>query len=274
MNQSREHRTDTQTRSGGREGELLYSAPSAAPTVATMLFLYSFFKSPRPANILTLPAHYSCHNKFDEEYVRLILTGLGSEGSASAKELWNTKTKRSFKRSKWLQKSVRASLVPKVDLISPAGLVFDHTPGIRIETDRFYPLMRKIVQGLYVHHLGDFLSPEFRSVWNPNALLELSSDRRRLLEASRFGMVHPEVFGCRYLIQNQGTNEEWSVWWLSSTPMSSFVVMFLLVTCGRPQGTRNPNGYRPRGRAMASSPQWRHRCHLKRMSCSAAHGIP
>ena len=37
---------------------------------------------------------------------------------------------------------------------------------------------------------------------------------RRLLEASRFGMVHPEVFGCRYLIENQGTNEEWSVWWL------------------------------------------------------------
>ena len=175
---------------------------------------YSFFKNPRPANILTLPAHYACHNNFDEEYARLILSGLGSEGSASAKELWNTKTKRSFERSARLRESVRASLVPKIALISPTGLVFDHTPGIRIETDRFYPLMRKVIQGLYVHHIGEFLSPEFRSVWNPNALLELSSGRKRLLEASQFGMLHSEIFGCRYLVENQGTSETWSVWWL------------------------------------------------------------
>jgi hypothetical protein len=57
---------------------------------------YSFFKNPRPANILTLPAHYACHNNFDEEYARVILSGLGSEGSASAKEIRDTNTKRSF----------------------------------------------------------------------------------------------------------------------------------------------------------------------------------
>jgi hypothetical protein len=175
---------------------------------------YSFFKNPRPANILTLPAHYSCHNSFDEEYARVVLSGLGSEGSARAKELWNTKTKRSIERSAPLRESVRASLVSKVDLISPSGLVFDHTPGIRIEVDRFYPLMRKIIQGLYLHHIGEFLSPEFRSVWNPNALLELSSDRRRLLEASQFGEVYSDIFGCRYLVENQRTNETSSVWWL------------------------------------------------------------
>jgi hypothetical protein len=175
---------------------------------------YSFFRSPRPSTILTLPAHYACHNNYDEEYVRDILSGLGSEGSTSAKELWDTKTKRSFERSAPLRESVRASLVPKIDLISPAGLVFDHTPGIRIETDRFYPLMRKIVQGLHVHHTGELLPPEFRGLWNPNALLELSTDRRQLMEASQFGLVHPEIFGCRYLIGNQGTAEASSVWWL------------------------------------------------------------
>jgi hypothetical protein len=49
-----------------------------------------FFDSPRPANLLTLPAHYTCHNRLDDEYARDILSGLGSEGSGVARELWNT----------------------------------------------------------------------------------------------------------------------------------------------------------------------------------------
>jgi len=87
-----------------------------------------FFKSPRPANLLTLPAHYTCHNRFDDEYARDILSGLGSEGSDIAQELWNTKTKRPFERSAPLRKSFRESLVRKIDLTSPAGLVFDQGP--------------------------------------------------------------------------------------------------------------------------------------------------
>jgi hypothetical protein len=172
-----------------------------------------FFKSPRPANLLTLAAHYRCHNRLHDEYARDILSGLGSQASGVAKELWNTKTKRSFERSAPLRKSVKASLVRKIDLISPAGVIFDQAPAIRIERDRFYPLMRKIVQGMYLHHTGEFLPPTFRSAWSLNALLELSDDRRRILETSRFGLVYPEVFGCRYVLENEGS-EAASVWWL------------------------------------------------------------
>ena len=172
-----------------------------------------FFKSPRPDNLVTLPAHYTCHNHLDDEYARDILSGLGSEGSGIAQELWNTKTKRSFERSAPLRKSVKASLVRKIDLISPAGLVFDRRPAIRIEKDRFYPLMRKIVQGMYLYHTSELLPPNFRSAWNLNALLELSGDRRRMLEASEFGLVYPEIFGCRYLIVNERADDA-SVWWL------------------------------------------------------------
>ena len=172
-----------------------------------------FFKSPRPANLLTLPAHHACHNRLDDEYVRDILSGLGSEGSTIAHKLWDTKTKRSLERSASLRKSVRASLIRSIDLISPAGLVFGQAPAMRIERDRFYPLMRKIVQGMYLHHTGELLPPTFRCAWSLNALLELPGDRRRMLEASQFGVVYPEVFGCRYLIVTEG-HDSASVWWL------------------------------------------------------------
>jgi hypothetical protein len=73
--------------------------------------------------------------------------------------------------------------------------------------------MRKIVQGMYLYHTGELLPPIFRSAWSLNALLELSGDRRRMLEASQFGLVYPEVFGCRYLIVNEGQDGA-SVWCL------------------------------------------------------------
>ena len=174
---------------------------------------YSFFKSPRPADMLTLPAHYACHNNFDEEYARVILSAWDSKAAPVPKSYGTQR--RSVPLSEGAAPEIlRASLVPKIDLISPAGLVFDHTPGIRIETQRFYPLMRKIVQGLYAHHIGELLPPDFRSLWNPNALLELSTDRRRFLEASQFGIIYQEIFGCRYLLVDQGTTDASSVWWL------------------------------------------------------------
>src|SRR5271155_3164440 len=99
-----------------------YICGGQAPDSRDHVVPYCFFKSPRPANLLTLPAHYTCHNCLDDEYARDLLSGLGSDGSGIAKELWKTKTKRSFERSAPLRKSAQASLVRKIDLISPAGL--------------------------------------------------------------------------------------------------------------------------------------------------------
>jgi len=172
-----------------------------------------FFSGPRPSNLLTIPAHYTCHNRFDEEYARGILSGLGSEANRVAQRLWNTKTKRSFDRSAPLRKSIASSLVRKIDLISPAGLVIDKAPAIRMDKDRFYPLMRKIVQGMFLHHTGQLLPSNFRSAWSLNALLELSGHRKQMLQASQFGLVYPEIFGCRYLIVTE-KGVEASVSWL------------------------------------------------------------
>jgi hypothetical protein len=74
-------------------------------------------------------------------------------------------------------------------------------------------LMRKIVQGMYFHQTGELLAPSFRSAWNLNALLELSGDRRQMLEASQFGLVYPDIFGCRYLVVTEESANA-SVWWL------------------------------------------------------------
>jgi hypothetical protein len=73
-----------------------------------------FFVPPRPSNLLTLPAHYRCHNQTQEEYFRNIIALLGSENSNAAKMLWGGKVIRSIKRNHALQKSLRTSLRKKL----------------------------------------------------------------------------------------------------------------------------------------------------------------
>ncbi len=172
-----------------------------------------FFADSRPDHLVTLPAHHECHGRLDEEYARDILAGLGSDSSAAARSLWNSKIERSILRNRRLRRSIRASLIPRIDLVSPAGLFFDQTPAFRIERDRFYPSMRKIIQGMYAIQTGRLLPPTFRSSWNLNATLEMNDERRRFLEASQFGVVYPGVFACRYLITTEGDKES-SLWWL------------------------------------------------------------
>ena len=172
-----------------------------------------FFKSPRPANLLTLPAHYSCHNRLGDNTRATYCPAWDRKVAASPRNCGIQRRSAHSSGAPRSRKSVKSSLIRKIDLISPAGLIFRPSACHPDRRDRFYPLMRKIVQGMYLYHTGEFLPPIFRSAWSLNVLLELSGDRRRLLGASRFGLVYPEVFGCRYLLVNEGP-EAASVWWL------------------------------------------------------------
>jgi len=43
-----------------------------------------FFTPPLPTVLLTLPAHFSCHHRLPEEYVRNLFSGLGQATSPTA----------------------------------------------------------------------------------------------------------------------------------------------------------------------------------------------
>src|SRR5713101_4367997 len=75
-----------------------------------------FFTPPLPHNLLTLPAHHSCHHRLDEEYVRNLLASFGRDSSASAARLWNSTgaVRRSFARNVPLRRSVVGGMEPWV----------------------------------------------------------------------------------------------------------------------------------------------------------------
>lgn len=170
------------------------------------------FAPPLPDNLLTLPAHHKCHNQLQEEYFRSIAAGLGSESSKTANVLWEGKVARSIQRNSPLQGSLRTSLLRKVDLVSPGGIWLGTAPGIRVDRDRFYPTLEKIVRGLYQHHTGRYLPVDATFNWAINEPLE--GERLKLFQLSTQGISYPDVFECRFGVAADDKIEI-SVWWLN-----------------------------------------------------------
>ena len=169
----------------------------------------SFFPTPKPSNLITLPAHYSCHNRLGEEYVRSILAGLAE--SKPAMQLNEGPAGRALRRNEPLKRDLRASMIRRIELRSPAGLIVGHAPGIRLETGRFYPLMEKIVRGLYTHHRGNILPVNVRFNWAINEALV--GGRAALFQAAASGRDFPRVLEYRYGVASD-EKTVMTIWWL------------------------------------------------------------
>ena len=120
------------------------------------------FTPPLPANLLTLPAHYSCHKRLAEEYVRAILSGLSAPVSRTGMNLWDASTgdgraARSLAGNPGLAAQLRGGMVPSIDVYTPAGIYLGTAPAVRFDRERVYPGLEKIVRGLYRHHTGRLL---------------------------------------------------------------------------------------------------------------------
>src|ERR1700737_3035376 len=169
----------------------------------------SFFPMPRPNNLITLPAHYSCHNRHSEEYVRAILSGLSETGPAM--HLNEGPVTRSLRRNRPLRRDLRASMIRRIEIRSPAGLVLGTAPGIRLNTGRFYLTLEKIVRGLYRHHTGRVLPSDVPFNWAINEALV--GGREALFRAAAVGIAFPGVFDYRYGIAAERTTEM-TIWGL------------------------------------------------------------
>jgi hypothetical protein len=169
----------------------------------------SFFPKPRPDNLITLPAHYSCHNRLSEEYVRAILAGFAD--SNPAMQLNDGAAGRALRRNEPLKRDLRRSMIKRVKVRSPAGLILGHAPGFRLDTDRFYPLLEKIIRGLYMHHRNKMLPRNVRFNW---AIDEpLVGGMAELFRIAAIGRGFPGVMQYRYGVAAD-ESVVMTIWWL------------------------------------------------------------
>ena len=174
----------------------------------------ALFLSPRPTNLVTLPAHHACHKSHSEDYARAILAGM-SAGSPIAAKIMALYVRPSLLRSDLkgtkLRRDLIRTLIRRIELHSPEGLILGYAPGVQFDRARVYPMLTKIVRGLYYRHVGRFLPTGARFSWGLNEPLE--GRQAAMFEQSAAGLSYTGTFECRYAVGSDATGEG-SVWWL------------------------------------------------------------
>ena len=172
----------------------------------------SFFTKPKPANLLTFPAHHQCHSEMDEEYFRVLAAGQGLEESKSATDLWQDKIFRSVGRNMPLQELIRSSILDNVPLISKGEIYMGSTPAIRFDRNRIDPIIKKIVRGLYFQKTEELLCTNTEFKWEV-VNEEPTGPMRQVLEGSQRGLRYKDVFESAFAIVEEAGLEV-TVWWL------------------------------------------------------------
>lgn len=120
----------------------------------------NMFPSPRPNNMITVPACDGCNNKYakDEEYFIASMMFTDAGDSVAGNMLWKQRLERMYSKNRGIRNKIARTLKRK-SLHTPAGLYlgkhFVQTP----EFDRWDRVVEKIVRGLYYFEYGSSLLP-------------------------------------------------------------------------------------------------------------------
>ncbi len=190
-----------------------YVCTQAGPDSRDHLIPRSFFPLPRPTNLVTLPAHFSCHNRLSEDYARAIITGMSNTSVAERVKALQVRPSllRSDLKGTKLRRDLIRTLIPRVEFRSPAGLILGSAPAVKFDGKRVYPLLEKMVRGLYQHHTRNLLPADASFLWALNERPE--GPLEAIFSHSTNGLSYPGVFECRYHISVDATGET-AVWWL------------------------------------------------------------
>lgn len=172
----------------------------------------SFFVEPISrafGNLVTLPAHKGCHDQLDEAYLRDVFAGMAGD-SVTAWYLKDTKIKRSFRRDPDRLALILSNLSFS-DRLSPGGVWLNPVDGLKLDKDRFYPPLRKIVRGLYFYHMKKLLRKNPDICWD----VDQTQQEKWLVVRPKMkkGLTYASVFECWYYTWTEG-NVETTVWLL------------------------------------------------------------
>lgn len=136
-----------------------YWCGTSDPRGRDHVFPASLFASPRPANLITVPAcdlHNGVFSRHEEYFRDFILSG--SYGHPEARRLWNEKTVSAIRR-KPSYRALLAGQLQRLELRTPAGLSLGALVSLAGDRERVRMVLRKIVRGLFYHHAGEPMGP-------------------------------------------------------------------------------------------------------------------
>lgn len=122
----------------------------------------SIFPSPRPPNLITVPACRECnvgHSEADELFAVFLSLHLGRDQPVTA-SLFNERALRSTRHNHRLRTRL-ISQAEKVSLCTASGLLYGEAVRIPWDSRAFTNVITVTIRGLFFHHYGELLDPSY-----------------------------------------------------------------------------------------------------------------
>src|SRR3989442_5419218 len=185
------------------------------------------FPSPKPNNLVTVPACRPCNKGFqkDDEVLAMFLTSLLGTNEAGM-SVWKKKVSNGLWKRSPTFKRVIGSTFHYLPRVLPDGRR-GWAPALMVETDRILRVLRRIVRGLswHEHRYCDFPDASVRVLSDAELQVLPVSEARRLSE--RYGpgvtrVIMKDVFEYHYTTASDKYDD--SAWWLIFYGATRFLV--------------------------------------------------
>jgi hypothetical protein len=185
----------------------------------------SFFPTPRPANLVTVPACLKCNQGAgrDEDYFLATLMFSEAGVTPAGKKVWVDRLHRSYQKNVGLRRKIANSLQHR-QIFTPAGIYIGRGMTIEYDEARLERVVLKIVRGLYFREQGVPLDPtaevtclfvrereHYEAIKQHNHMLRDSPSRWKGIFQYRCGFVPNAPIGSMWLLWFWETHIFWVV---------------------------------------------------------------
>lgn len=169
----------------------------------------SLFEKPLPNNLITVPACKNCNTKFskDEGWFRNYI--LAMSFSDRGRRLWKNRALKALNRKIALKFEMRKNLIPLARGIT----------AIKFSEERTNRVVKKIIHGLFFHHLKQRMHNNLQWVidFNPRDNL-----LKKYGKYTHFFNIQKDAF--KYAFAFAKENPSYSLWWLLFHNNALFVI--------------------------------------------------
>lgn len=130
----------------------------------------SIFPKPRPNNLITVPACFSCNwgaSRLDESFMVYLSLHVGMD-NIETERLWKNHALRAVKHNRRLRNRLLTTMKP-VYLKSPGGIITEQRMGSPWDSEAHDKIIERMIRGLYFYHFSDILGDrvKYNVQWLP-----------------------------------------------------------------------------------------------------------
>lgn len=183
----------------------------------------AFFPDGQRQGIIKIPAHGECNRSWSDsiEYFRNLFAGLGAKNNFTASVLFDTKGRRSLRRSPKLNMKMISDLGRRFVYKTESGIYLGSQPAIHIDPKHWQDFVEHMVRGLYFHHKGVPLPQDVEV--KPH--FGVRGDAPEFIKRAPIIEIHPKVFKYRYCFAN---DHDYSSGWVLSFYDTEAVTIFAI----------------------------------------------